>query len=106
MQNFITGKLQSPQRVTKYFFTSQKSQIVKPFFTSANIRSRQSHKKEKEKGRGKENEKEKEKEKEREKEKEKKRKERRKRKEKRTEKAGLKIFPFEARRPLRIHSLA
>ena len=102
MKNFITGKLQSPQKVTKYFFTSQKLQIAKPFFASANIRSRLSHKKEKEKGRGKDKEEEKEIERKR----EKKRKKRRNRKEKRTEKVGLKNFSFEARCPLRIHSLA
>ena len=41
IQNFIAGKLQSPQRVTKSFFTSQKLQLAKPFVTSANTRSRQ-----------------------------------------------------------------
>ena len=51
MKNIITGKLESPQKVTKYLFTSHKLQIEKPFFASTNIRSRLSHKKEKEKER-------------------------------------------------------
>ena len=43
IQNFISGKLQSPQRITKSFFISQKKkkiQSAKPPFTSANTQSR------------------------------------------------------------------
>ena len=37
IHNFISGKLQSPLRITKYFFTSKKKlQLAESFFTSAN----------------------------------------------------------------------
>ena len=84
IQNFISGKLHSPQRITKSFFTSQKitiSKVVLHISKNYNQQSRSSHwptpsqgknhekGKEKEKEKGKEKEKEKEKRKEKEKEK-------------------------------------
>ena len=98
IHNFISGKLQSPQRITKYFFTSQKKKIitisrvvlhigqypVKAKTTRKRKNRRMRKKRRKRKGRR-----------------------RRKRKEGRKrimEKAGLKSFPSEAHRPLRICS--
>ena len=110
IHNFISGKLQSPQRITnlslhlrklqsaRSFSASQKKKLqsVESFFTSANTQSRQKPQERERKGE-RENEGEGEREnggigi-----------------KEERTgimEKAGLKIFPSEAYRPLRIRSL-
>ena len=99
IHKFISGKLQSPQRIKKYFFTSQKITInkvvlciskklqsAKPFFTSANTQSR---KKPQERERREERERRGERKGEREKEKEKgKEKEKRNEKEKEKEKRG------------------
>ena len=68
IQNFITGRLQSPQRITKSFFASQKLQLAKPFFRQ----------KPQERERGREGEREREREKEKDKEEEKKKDERKK----------------------------
>ena len=117
IQNFISGKLQSPQRITKSFFTYQKitiSKVVLHISKNYNQQSHSSHQSTPSQGKnhkkGKEKEKEKGKEKENEKEKKRRRRKRKRgmgRKEGRTgimDKAGLKSFPFEAYRPLRIRS--
>ena len=81
-----------------------KVQLAKPFFTSANTRSRQ---KPQEKGRREGKRKRRTRRKRRGEGKRKRgRKRKKRRKKKNTEKAGLKSFPFKAHRPLRMPSLA
>ena len=116
IQNFISGKLQSPQRITKCFFTSQKItiskvvlhiskklQLAKPFFTSQHpVKAKTTRKRKRRKRRKREKEKKKEKRKEKEKEK---RGDREKIGEEGImEKARLKSSLFEEYRPLRIRS--
>ena len=114
IHNLISGKLQSPQRITKYFFTSQKKiTISRAVFHIGQHPIKAKTTRKRKKGRKGKNRKKKRNRKKRKGKKRRKGRRKRKRKggigrkEGRTgimEKAGLKSFPSEAYRPLRIRS--